>query len=114
MLQYHSNMVTLRLTYYTLQLKSHKIFGASPCPEVWTIGFPKTGCNEETEAYHQPDAVLLGRFLCRHLVQVVRPPLHHLPPLGQILGVVVGSLDSIALYMGKLDFNHLGPKAMLV
>jgi len=63
MLQYHSNMVALRLTYYTLQLKSRTIFGASPCPKVWTVGLraeaspqwiDASGCNERNEAYHQP------------------------------------------------------------
>ena len=48
------------------------------------------------------------------IVETVRPLLHHAPALGEVLGVVVGGADLVALVMRKLAFDPIGMKAHVV
>src|SRR5262245_26522036 len=43
-------------------------------------------------------------FLCRYLIEVVSPPLHHLPAFRQVLCMIVGGADVVPLAVGKLPF----------
>jgi hypothetical protein len=47
-------------------------------------------------------------------IEVVRPGLHHLPPLGESLRAVVRGTHFVALGMGELEFNQVGMPALLV
>jgi len=47
-------------------------------------------------------------------IQIVRPPLHHLPAFGQALRVIVGSSYFVALIMRQLPFNHVRRKSILI
>ena len=48
------------------------------------------------------------------IVEIVRPLLHHTPALGEVLRVVVGGANLVALVMGKLAFDPIGMKPHLV
>jgi hypothetical protein len=48
------------------------------------------------------------------IVEIVSPLLHHFPPLGEVLRVVVGGADLVALVMCKLAFDPIGVKSHLV
>jgi hypothetical protein len=41
------------------------------------------------------------------IVEVVRPLLHHFPPLGEVLSVIVSGANVVALIMGKLAFDEI-------
>lgn len=47
-------------------------------------------------------------------VNEVGPLLHHRAPLLQVLGVVVGSADAIALRVCELPLDHIRPETLLV
>jgi len=47
------------------------------------------------------------------IVETVRPLLHHAAALGEVLRVVVGGADLVALVMGKLAFDPIGMKPHL-
>ena len=48
------------------------------------------------------------------IVETVRPLLHHSPPLGKVLRVVLGGADFVAFVMGKLAFDPIGMKPHFV
>lgn len=54
------------------------------------------------------------RLVCGNLIQIVGPPLHHLPAFREVLRVIVGGPDGIPLSVGKLTLDHVGSKAVLV
>lgn len=72
---------------------------------VGQLGFPKMGCNE---ACHQSIIASPRRFLFRHFFEKISPPLHHLPPFRQILSVVIGGTNLVALDVRELSLNGIG------
>ena len=50
----------------------------------------------------------------RDTIEIVRPPLHHLPAFRQVLSVVVSGPYFISLGVGELPFNHTWRKTILV
>jgi hypothetical protein len=48
------------------------------------------------------------------IVEIVSPLLHHATTLGEVLGVIVGGADLVALVMGKLAFDPIGMKTHFV
>src|SRR3569833_3192063 len=62
-------------------------------------------------------ARLLERYhgrACSQAVEIVGPCLHHLPPLVEPLGAVVGGAHMVPFGMGKLQLDDIGRKALLV
>ena len=53
-------------------------------------------------------------ILCRNLIKIVGPPLHHFPAFRQVLRMVVSSAHIVPFTMGKLTFNHIRTKTVLV
>jgi transposase len=47
-------------------------------------------------------------------IQIIRPSLHHLAPLGQMRGAVVGAAVRIAYCMRKLVLDVIGPKPQVL
>ena len=46
------------------------------------------------------------------IIEIIGPPLHHGPPLRQVLGVIVGSTNAVPFTVGKLTFDHIRTKSM--
>ena len=67
--------------------------------------------NNNTAVLEIPDDNLL---LPRCLVEIIPPPLHHLPAFRETLRVVVAGADLIALAMSKLAFDNVMAEAVLV
>ena len=53
-------------------------------------------------------------FFAADLIKIIGPPLHHLPAFRQVLRMIVSSPDGVPFAVGKLAFNHVRTKAMLV
>ena len=47
-------------------------------------------------------------------VEIIGPPLHHLPAFRQVLGMIVSGPDRIPFAVGKLTFNHIRTKTVLI
>ena len=47
-------------------------------------------------------------------IEVIRPRLHHLAALGEILRAIIRTPHFVALRMGELEFDPVGVPALLV
>ena len=52
--------------------------------------------------------------LSRKEIEIIRPLLHHLASLFQILGVLIGGAYLVLLDVGELGLDHVRPVAELV
>ena len=48
------------------------------------------------------------------LVEIIGPPLHHLPAFRQVLGMIVSGPDAVPFAVGKLTFDHIRTKIVLI
>jgi hypothetical protein len=81
---------------------------------VGTIGSTPPGVFSDSAAgtvlqiFRPIDRAALSLRPSLQLVEIVSPVLHHFPPLGEVLRVVVGGADPVAFVMGKLAFDPIG------
>src|SRR5262249_39039767 len=53
-------------------------------------------------------------LLGRQFLNVISPPLHHLPAFREVLGMIVSRPNAVALSVCKLAFDHVSIKPMLI
>ena len=53
-------------------------------------------------------------FLCRDLIKVIGPPLHHFPAFRQVLCVIVGCPDAVPFAVSELTLDDICPETVLV
>jgi hypothetical protein len=54
------------------------------------------------------------RILRLQTIKIIRPCLHHLPPLSQPLGTVIGSSNFVPFFVCELQLNEVGVPAFLI
>src|SRR5260221_5769302 len=54
------------------------------------------------------------RLILRSLVEIIGPPLHHLPALRQVLRVIVGGANLIAFVVRKLPLYHVRIESVFI
>ena len=87
-----------------------------------SLSTPRRLCGEDNrgQPYRHHDRteslilLLVAGFLCRNLIKIIRPPLHHFLLFEQVFSVVIGTSHIIALDMGQLTLeNRLVPSSIV-
>ena len=70
-------------------------------------GVPELSKTQKASVQMSLGCVTARLFLCRNLIKIIGPPLHHFPAFRQVFSMVIDTPYLIALHVGKLTLDRI-------